>query len=82
MSGAVVSIQRDLVKMGIASVRVTGQLDTATLGGINGVLGGWDDAPAALRTGQLTAHDVARQLPLVARYVRLAVHGALNIRAG
>jgi hypothetical protein len=79
---AVVAIQRDLMKMGISSVRMTGRLDTPTVGGINGVLGGWDDAPPALRTGQLTAPEIARKLPLVVRYVHLAVHGALNIAAG
>lgn len=70
------TIQLTLVKMGIP-VRPTGTLDQATVDALNGVFNGWDDAPPKLRTGKLTAHDVARQLPLVTKLVKQAAGGAL-----
>ena len=70
------NIQVTLSKMGLP-VRPTGVLDDPTVTAINGVFGGWDDAPPALRTGHLTKHDIARQLPVVAKLVRQAAGGAM-----
>jgi len=74
--GPIKSIQLTLSKMGLP-VRPTGVLDDPTVTAINGVFNGWDDAPPALRTGKLTKHDIARQLPVVARLVRQAAGGAM-----
>jgi hypothetical protein len=70
------TIQTDLKKIG-ALTKITGVLDPPTVTSINNIFGGWDDVPARLRTGRLTKHDIARQLPTVQRYVRAAVKGAL-----
>jgi hypothetical protein len=75
-SGPIRAIQTDLKKIG-ALTRVTGVLDDATVTGVNQVLGGWDDAPPKLRTGKLTSHEIAQNLPAVRKYLRAAVTGAL-----
>lgn len=74
--GPIRTIQVTLAKMGLP-VHPTGVLDDATVQAVNGVFNGWDDAPPALRTGRLTKHDIARQLPVVVKYVRLAAGGAM-----
>ena len=74
--GPIKSIQLTLAKMGLP-VHPTGVLDNPTVSAINGVFNGWDDAPPALRTGQLTKHDIARQLPTVAKLVKQAAGGAM-----
>lgn len=75
------SIQQTLQHLG-TGVQLTGRLDEATVKAINGVLGGWDDAPEYLRTGQLSQHDIARHLADVTKYLRLAAHGAMTVTAG
>lgn len=74
--GSIKSMQHMLASMGL-QVQITGVIDQATVGAINGVFAGWDDAPPAFRTGQLTAHDIAKHLPLVAKLVHQAAGGAL-----
>jgi hypothetical protein len=76
-SGAPIkTIQLTLAKMGLP-VHPTGVLDQPTVDAVNGVFNGWDDAPPDLRTGRLTAHDIARKLPVVTRLVKQAAGGAL-----
>lgn len=75
------SIQQTLAHLG-TGVQVTGRLDDATVQAINGVFSGWDDAPAYLRTGQLSQHDIARHLADVSKYLRLASSGAMTVAAG
>lgn len=74
--GPIKTIQVTLAKMGLP-VHPTGVLDDLTVSAINGVFNGWDDAPPDLRTGKLTAHDIARKLPVVTRLVKLAAGGAM-----
>lgn len=80
-STSVVSLQQHLRAMGM-QVRPTGVLDKATVAAINAVFTGWDDAPPKLATGRLTAHQISMQLPVVAKLVSLAAHGAMTIPAG
>lgn len=75
------AIQQTLQHIGLG-VHVTGRLDQATVDAINGVLGGWDDAPPYLRTGKLSMHDIAAHLQDVSRYLRKAAGGAMNVAAG
>jgi hypothetical protein len=75
------AIQQTLQHLG-TGVRLTGRLDQATVDAINGVLGGWDDAPPALRTGKLSQHDIAAHIRDVAKYLRLAAGGAMTVSAG
>ena len=75
------AIQQTLQHLG-TGVQLTGRLDEATVKAINGVLGGWDDVPEYLRTGQLSQHDIARHLADVTKYLRLAAHGAVAMEAG
>jgi hypothetical protein len=70
------AIQTDLKKIG-ALARINGVLDANTVNGVNQVLGGWDDAPPKLRTGKLSSHDIAANLPAVRKYLHAAVTGAL-----
>jgi len=70
--GPIAAIQKDLIKIG-SPVRPTGKLDAATISAINQVFNGWDDAPAALRTGELTGPQIARNAKVVAKYLRKAV---------
>ena len=74
--GPIRTIQVTLAKMGLP-VHPTGVLDDPTVDAINGVFNGWDDAPPALRSGKLTKHDIARQLPIVTRLVKQAAGGAM-----
>lgn len=77
------AIQHDLAAVGI-SVRLTGQLDKATVDGVNKVLGEFDDPgiDPRLCTGNLSMHDIARNI----RHVREAVHkvvgGVMTVAAG
>lgn len=73
--GPIKTMQSHLARMGLP-VRVSGVLDTATVNAVNGVFDGWDDAPAKLRTGRLTKHEIATQIALVTHYVKLAATGA------
>jgi hypothetical protein len=74
------TVQALLQRMGLP-VKPSGVLDQATVDAINGVLGDWSDAPPQLRTGRLTAHDVARQLGAVSKYLKLAAGGAMRVDA-
>lgn len=74
-SSPVRSIQSSLRRMGMP-VRVSGVIDAATVEGVNGVLGGWDDAPPRLASGQLTAPEIKKLAPLVDRYIKKAAGGA------
>ncbi len=75
--GPIKTVQSLLANMGLP-VRPTGVLDDATVAAINGIFDGWDDAPPKLRTGRLTKHEVATNIGLVTRYVKIAAHGATN----
>lgn len=66
------AIQRDLERIG-TGVKPTGKLDEATVRAINGVFGGWDDAPREMATGRLTASQISKNAPKVAKYIRRAV---------
>lgn len=74
------AIQHDLVAIGLP-VRLTGQLDKATVDGVNQVLSSWDDAPAVLRK-TLSMHDIARNIGLVRSTLHKAVGGAMTVAAG
>ena len=78
---SVSALQAYLAQMGLP-VHRTGVIDKATVAAVNGVFDGWDDAPADLATGDLTAHQIAAKLPEVVHYVRLAARGAMSIPAG
>ncbi len=80
-SPSVAALQRNLRAMGMP-VRQTGVLDKATVASVNAIFAGWDDAPPALASGRLTAHQIAMKLPAVSHYVALAAHGAMTVRAG
>lgn len=69
------NIQRTLRSIGM-QVPQTGALDAATVAAINSIFAGWDDAPPRLRTGELTAAQIAANLPMVSRYLKLATSGA------
>lgn len=69
------NIQRTLASIGIP-VKQTGALDQETVDAINSIFKGWDDAPSKLRGGNLTAHDIAKDIGAVARYINLATGGA------
>ena len=75
------AIQQALHRLG-TGVQITGRLDAATVDAINGVFGGWDDAPAYLRTGKLSQHDIAQHLADVSKYLHQAVGGAMTVAAG
>lgn len=75
--GPIKTVQTYLAHMGLP-VRPTGVLDAATVNAINGIFDGWDDAPAKLRTGRLTKHEIAAQIGVVAHYVKLAATGATS----
>jgi len=75
--GPIKIVQTYLARMGLP-VRVSGVLDAATVNAINGIFDGWDDAPPKLRTGRLTKHEIAMQIGVVARYVKLAATGATS----
>ena len=74
-SSPIRSIQSTLRRMGLP-VRVTGVIDPATVDGVNGVLGGWDDAPPRLASGRLTAPEIRKLAVLVDRYIKKAAGGA------
>lgn len=74
-AGGVAGMQKMLAGIGMA-VRPTGRVDQATVDALNAVFAGWDDAPPKLRGGALTAKQIASNLPAVARYLKLAIHGA------
>ena len=57
-------------------MRTTGVVDEPTVDAINEIFSGWDDAPASLRGGNLTAKQIQSNLPLVQRYLRQAIGGA------
>ena len=73
--GPIKTLQVHLARMGLP-VRVTGALDDATVNAINGIFNDWDDVPPKLRTGRLTKHEIATQLGVITRYVKLAAMGA------
>ena len=75
--GPIKTVQSLLANMGLP-VRPTGVLDDATVSAVNGVLGDWDDAPPKLRTGRLTKHEVAANLPTITHLVKRAAGGATN----
>lgn len=75
--GPIRTVQTLLVRMGLP-VRASGVLDDATVAAVNGVLGDWDDAPPKLRTGRLTKHEVAVNLPTITHLVKRAATGATN----
>jgi len=75
--GPIKTVQVYLARMGLP-VRATGVLDAATVNAINGIFDGWDDAPPRLRTGRLTKHEIATQIGVISRYVKLAATGATN----
>lgn len=74
--GPISTIQAHLRAMGMP-VHASGALDQATVDGVNSVFNGWDDAPPKLRTGRLTAKDIAKQARLVAALMKKAAGGAL-----
>lgn len=75
-NATVKNIQRALRGLGFTDIRVTGVLDARTVTAINGIFGGWDDAPTKLRSGALSARQVSANLPVVAKYLRQAIGGA------
>lgn len=74
--GPIKSIQLDLQKIGLP-VQPTGVLDDPTVVAINGVFQGSVDVPPKLATGNLTKHDIAKNLSVVARSLKVIVHGAM-----
>lgn len=74
------NLQKTLVSIGMP-VQPTGVLDQATVDAVNGVFDGLDIVPSKLRTGRLTKHDVAAQIGVVTKYVKLAAGGAMNVNA-
>lgn len=74
--GPIKTIQNDLRHIGIP-IAATGVLDDPTVTALNQVFEGSVDVPPLLRTGKLSKHDVARQLPIVARSLKVIVHGAM-----
>jgi hypothetical protein len=74
-AGPIKTIQLDLQKIGIP-VQPTGTLDDPTVLAINQVFVGSVDVPPDLRTGQLSKHDIARRLPVVARSLKVIVRGS------
>jgi len=77
MQPGVKNLQRRLASVGLP-VKQTGFVDEATRDAVNGIFAGWDDAPASLRGGNLTAGQISKNLPLVTKYVKLALGGAQN----
>lgn len=77
MQPGVKNLQRRLASVGL-QVKQTGVVDDATTQAINGIFAGWDDAPAKMRTGKLTASEISRNLPLVTKYVKKALGEAQN----
>lgn len=71
------TMQSHLARMGLP-VRVSGVLDEATVNAVNGIFDGWDDVPSKLRTGRLNKHQIAVNIALVTRYVKLAAAGATS----
>lgn len=71
------NLQRTLASIGLP-VKVTGVVDDPTVEALNGIFSEWDDAPASLRGGKLTAAAVANNLPTITAYVRRAAGGAKN----
>ena len=74
-SGPIRTIQLDLQKIGVP-VQPTGVLDDATVTALNQIFEGSVDVPARLATGRLTKHDIAREIPVVVRALKVVVHGA------
>jgi hypothetical protein len=77
MQPGVKSLQRRLASVGLP-VKQTGVVDSATVQAVNGIFAGWDDAPANLSGGNLTAGQIAKNLGLVSKYVKKALGGAQN----
>lgn len=75
-AGPIKSIQLDLKHLGIP-LEPTGVLDDPTVTAINGVFAGSVDVPPKLATGNLTKHDIAKNLPVVSRSLKVIVHGAM-----
>lgn len=73
--GGVKSMQRELAGIGMP-VQVTGKVDAATVDAVNEIFHGWDDAPALLKSGDLTARQISANLPFVEKYVKKAIGGA------
>lgn len=76
-AGPIKTIQLNLQKIGLP-VHATGTLDQATVDAINGVFNGSVDVPPDLRSGNLSMHDIARRLPVVARSLKTIVRGSQN----
>jgi hypothetical protein len=71
-SSPIKAIQKDLMRIG-TEVRPTGVVDQATVTAVNNVFNGWDDAPPALRGGDLTAGQITKNAKVVAKYLHKAV---------
>ena len=69
------NMQRSLASVGM-NVKTTGVVDQPTVDAINAIFEGWDDAPAQLRGGDLTARQIQNNLPTVQKYLRQAIGGA------
>lgn len=79
-SADILSIQRNLHKIN-ADVPVTGKLDAVTVAAVNSVFNGWDDAPPKLRTGTLSASDIASQARIVNKFLKKAIGESQSIDA-
>jgi hypothetical protein len=66
------NMQRSLSNIGMP-VKLTGVIDQPTVEALNAVFQGWDDAPARLRTGTLTAREIQSMLPAVQHYLHKAI---------
>lgn len=75
--GAIRGIQTDLRKIGVP-VRASGVLDEDTVNAINNIFEGSVDVPPALRSGQLTATQIVRQLGAVSKALKRVVRGAMT----
>ena len=69
------NLQRELARAGLP-VEATGTLDQPTVDAVNTVLRGFPRAPAKYTAGDLSAEEIARDLPSIAKYVSLATAGA------
>lgn len=80
-SAQVKFLQKNLRAVGFSDIKVTGVLDAKTVAAINGIFGGWDDAPPKLKTGTLTAAEITKNLNTVVKLMKAAVGGQLKIDA-
>jgi hypothetical protein len=80
-SAQVKFLQKNLRAVGFSDIKVTGVLDAKTVAAINGIFGGWDDAPPKYKTGALTAAEIGKNLNTVVKLMKSAVGGQLKIDA-